>query len=276
MGGFHFGQLASWIGSMPWLDWAALVCGWACLGGYAAGSGRMGQSRASLLGASYLERKAWGEAMLRRDNRIVDASLIASLNSVNTFFASTTILIVGALLALLGAPSRVADIGAAASALPWSEAAGAPVEAKLALLMSFFGYAFFKFTWAIRQLNFAALCVGSAPLAGTMDGTDMERKALRFADLASFSGESFAQGLRAYYFAFASAAWLWNPWACAAACALVAAAMARRDFLSPTVASLTGSGGIQAKRYARMAEEVGGRMGAPGRARDAQGADGNS
>ena len=175
---------------------------------------------------------------------------------MNVFFASTTILIVGALLALLGTPSRVADIAAAAAALPWSET-GAPVEGKLAVMMSFFGYAFFKFTWAIRQLNFAALCVGSAPVAGSLARGDVETMASRFADLASFSGESFAQGLRAYYFAFATASWLWNPAACACACMLVLLAMARRDFASPTVSSMTGGGGIQARRYARVAEKVG-------------------
>jgi uncharacterized membrane protein len=82
------------------------------------------------------------------------------------------------------------------------------------LLTAVFVYAFFRFTWSLRQYSFGALLVASAPDPTAFErlGED-ERK--RFADRAGgivgLAAETFNDGLRAYYFAFAAAAWLFSP-----------------------------------------------------------------
>src|SRR3977135_3498468 len=53
------------------------------------------------------------EGILRlthRENRIADVALMASLSSSATFFASTTIIIIGGLFAMLGGTAKVVEI----------------------------------------------------------------------------------------------------------------------------------------------------------------------
>src|SRR5260370_1379618 len=57
--------------------------------------------RGSLNSRMDAERAAWMRNLLTRDNRIVDASLLASLQNGTAFFASTSLIAVGGSLALL-------------------------------------------------------------------------------------------------------------------------------------------------------------------------------
>ncbi|HTO46676.1 MAG TPA: DUF599 domain-containing protein, partial [Burkholderiales bacterium] len=81
-------------------------------------------------------------------------------------------------------------------------------ELKLLLLVSIFVYAFFKFTWSLRQFNFVGILIGAAPACEAAPEDDVWQRAGAMAVLA---GEDFNQGLRAYYFAFAALGWFVNP-----------------------------------------------------------------
>src|SRR5262245_29941540 len=55
-------------------------------------------------------RAMWARRMVERDNRMVDVNIVRNLTRSSQFFASTTLLILGALLALLGYVQRAADV----------------------------------------------------------------------------------------------------------------------------------------------------------------------
>ena len=72
-----------------WLDYGALaffVVAWL---GYHIGIEFSGAHRRSLNVRMNEHRRAWMERMLERDNRIVDANIMSSLQNGTAFFAST-------------------------------------------------------------------------------------------------------------------------------------------------------------------------------------------
>jgi hypothetical protein len=87
-------------------------------------------------------------------------------------------------------------------------------DLKLVLLLAIFVFAFFRFTWSLRQYSFGALLVAAAP-----PHTELQEESARnaFAQRAGrvmgLAAESFNDGLRAYYMAFAATAWFFSPWA---------------------------------------------------------------
>jgi hypothetical protein len=150
--------------------------------------------------------------MLLRDNRIADASVIGNLERNASFFASSTLIILAGILTVLGASDRAVSLLAD---LPFVQAASREMsEVKLLSLGVVFVYAFFTFSWCMRQYNFAAVLVGSAPMLGERHVTEQERKAFaeRAARVISMAANQFNYGLRAYYFGMAALSWFINPW----------------------------------------------------------------
>jgi uncharacterized membrane protein len=210
----------------PW-DWGALACYFVAWIGYARFARRRSAVQPSLLAASNRVRRQWMLEATRRENRVVDGVVVQNLSTSPSFFASTTILIIGGLLAVLGASDHAQSLVAG---LPFAARTPSLVlDLKLVLLTSVFVYAFFRFTWSLRQYSFGALLVASAP-----DREAFERA--RFADRAGgvvgLAAETFNDGLRAYYFAFAAAAWLFSPVAFALASAGVVWVLYMREFES--------------------------------------------
>jgi uncharacterized membrane protein len=135
-----------------------------------------------------------------------------NLSSSPSFFASTTILIIGGLLAMLGASEKASEL---VSDLPFAaRTTNLVFDLKLALLASIFVYAFFRFTWSMRQYTFGALLVAAAPSAERFisEGLSREDFADRAGRLVGMAAETFNDGLRAYYLAFAVVAWFFSPW----------------------------------------------------------------
>ena len=86
----------------------------------------------------------------------------------------------------------------------------------------------------MRQYNFAAVLVGSAPMVGERHVTEQERKAFaeRTARVISMAANQFNFGLRAYYFGMATLAWFINPWFFMPVTAGVVLVLYRREFHS--------------------------------------------
>ncbi|GAA0746579.1 DUF599 domain-containing protein [Ideonella azotifigens] len=220
------------------LDWLALLVffgGWA---GYASFARRRATTRASVLGSTNHERRLWMRRTTQRENRILDGMVTQSMSSSPSFFASTTILIIGGLLAVISAGvERTEEL---VRDLPFAAHTSALVlEMKLVLLLGIFIYAFFRFTWSIRQYSFGALLVASAPLFDE-PWTEAERDA--FADRAggvmALAAEAFNDGLRGYYMAFAVVGWFFSPWIFVAATVGVIWVLFRREFHSEVLALL--------------------------------------
>lgn len=181
-------------------------------------------------------RQAWMEAASRRDLRIVDTQILGNLLTGVGFFASTTIFVLGGLMAMLGVADRatviLADIPFAATVTP------AAWEAKVMLLLLIFIYAFFKFAWAFRLANYCSITVGSMPSAAEAGKPEVERIVATAAALSAQSGHHFNRGLRAYFFALAALGWMIGAPLFMALTVLVLAVLYRREFRSKALGAL--------------------------------------
>jgi len=227
------------VAVLPWWDWAALAWFFLAWGGYARFARRRAPVQPSLLDAGNRVRRQWMLQATKRDVRVFDAVVVQNLSTGPSFFASTTILIIGGLLALLGSGDHTSSLMAE---LPFTARTSALVlDLKLVLLTGVFVYAFFRFTWSLRQYSLGAMLVASAPAHDEFPLLGEPARA-DFADRAGAmmgqAAESFNDGMRAYYFAFAAAAWLFSPLAFALGSAGVVWILYQREFHSEVLALL--------------------------------------
>lgn len=193
-----------------------------------------GKPRAhSLRAAMHRNRYSWMCQVLKRDNRMVDAHILAQLGQGTSFFASATLLILVGLFTVLGATDeavvalRQIPFAGKITLLQW--------ELRLILLIVIFVYAFFKFTWGLRQFNYCAVLVGAAPAEKNSSDPEWVQRAAWISTLAS---KDFNQGLRAYYFGLAVFAWFISSWAFMAATALVMFVLYWREYRSEALRTL--------------------------------------
>ena len=213
-------------------DLAAVLVFALCWFGYAWFAARRSTGRHSLLNVMNPLRERWLEQTLMRENRIVDSSLTANLMHSATFFSSTTVLVLGGLLALFGSVEKSADI---LQNLPFAQRSSQQLlEAKVVLLILLFVYALVKFTWSVRQFNFVTILIGS--LSPKDKITDADHIAAKSASgILKLAGENFGQGMRAYYFAAAALMWFVQPLFFIATTLVVTFMLYRMEFHSRTL-----------------------------------------
>ena len=102
----------------------------------------------------------------------------------------------------------------------------------------FFVYAFFKFTWSLRQYNYACILVGAAPFPNENIGKH-EEFAKRAGDLIANAGRHFNMALRAYYFGLATISWFIHSGIFIVMTLWVVLVIFRREFRSHTVNNLS-------------------------------------
>lgn len=210
-----------------------------CWGGYTLYAGWRSKDTPCLSSVLHLYREDWMRRMLLRDNRIADANVIGNLERNASFFASSALIIIAGILTALGASDRAVSLLAD---LPFAQPVSRSLsEMKLLALAVVFVYAFFTFSWCMRQYNFAAVLVGSAPMVGERNVNDQERRAFaeRAARVMSMAANQFNYGLRAYYFGMAALAWFVNPWFFMAFTAAVVLILYRREFHSDVLHVMT-------------------------------------
>ena len=215
---------------LPILDIAALLWFILCWSGYLAYTNQGKAHRPSLLNAMNQWREEWAFAISRRSNRIVDSQVINGLVRKETFFASTTILILASSIALMGAGDKVNQL---AAEIPFAQHTPLALwELKVAVLALVFVYAFFKFSWSIRQHSYSAILLGSIPEPESCTPAEARDHALRLARLSSLGARHFNDGIRAYYFALAELSWFINPLLFVTATTWVVVVLYRREFHS--------------------------------------------
>ena len=209
---------------------------WAGYGHYAkrrANSGR----QLSLSRALRRHREAWAERLLQRDMRMTDASLLANQERVVGFFASTTLLLMAAVLTAITTSARIAELS---SHIPFTEDQSTEqIEAKLALLLLILIYAFFKVTWSLRQYGFAAVVMGGAP--NPSEALSIEQRQMfvdNLAKLMDSAGHDNNSCLRAYYFALSVVCWLSGTIPFLAAATITVFVLYNREFGSSAVISI--------------------------------------
>lgn len=183
-----------------------------------------------LLAAMNEVREQWANALLQRDNRIVDSQVINGLMRKETFFASTTMLILASCVALMGAGDK---INALAAELPFAQRMTLALwELKIGVLAITFVYAFFKFTWSIRQHSHCAILLAAIPNPSPESDENARDMALRLSSLSALAARHFNDGIRAYYFALAELSWFFHPLLFVVATTWVVSVLYRREFHS--------------------------------------------
>jgi len=113
-------------------------------------------------------------------------------------------------------------------------------DLKLVVMTAIFVFAFFRFTWSVRQYSFGVILVAALPERERFLGDEAARDAFanRAGRLVGLAAESLNDGIRAYYMAFAAAAWFISPWACLLGTTGVIWVLYRREFHSDVLAVL--------------------------------------
>jgi len=219
------------------IDWLALAVFFSCWAGYAWFSEHSARGAGGLIRTSQRYRLDWAYRMLERDVRVTDSTLIGNLMTSVSFYANTTIYIIAGLFAALGAADKL--LGVAAD-LPFAGPGSRELlEIKLILVLGSFVFAYFKFTWSLRQFNLLSILVGAAPTGATGDPA-IDAYARQVAGCNNLAGDDFNRGIRAYYFGLAAAGWLFHPLILALAALLVCVVLYRRDYRSAALNVLRG------------------------------------
>lgn len=201
-------NITSFIKSSP-VDLFALAWFLFCWMGYSEVVDNYVQSTRGLSARMHLYRIQWMTNVLYRDNRVMDVNIVNSLHQSISFFASTSILIIAGVLAIIGASDAALDV---MRDLPIVTLPTLGIwYVKLGLMLFLFTYAYFKYTWALRQMNYASILIGAMPLP--KESMDEYIPASRRAALVlTMSAKHMNRGMRTYYFALGALAWFINPW----------------------------------------------------------------
>lgn len=219
------------------LDWLGFF-GWAvCWIAYQAVADRATTRRPNLAAAIRPFRRAWMREAFGRENRVTDAALLGNLMQSATFLASTTLLVIGGLLALMGGIDESARI---VQSLPFAQKTSLLLfELKALVLALVLVYAFLRFLWSIRQFNLVVILLGAYPPASVDRSAHCAPIIEQAARLNDLAGSNFTQGLRAYYYAVPVLLWLVNPWLLVAGSAVITIVTYHMEFRSASVAALT-------------------------------------
>ncbi|MGH1485450.1 MAG: DUF599 domain-containing protein [Cellvibrionaceae bacterium] len=177
-------------------------------------------------------RKQWMNQLIKRDMRIPDAALIANLERNVTFLASSSILVLAGLLTALASTDK---IQAVLVDVPFHMGSTSfLLHIKFFVLILIYAYAFFTFSWSMRQYGFATVVIGAAPLKEEVEedpdcAKDFIRASAKVIDMAA---HTYNYGLRAYYFSLSVLAWFINVWFFVAASTLVVIVLYLREFHS--------------------------------------------
>lgn len=212
------------------LDMVALAWFLAAWAGYAIVLDQTAHGATSLNRLMHRYREDWMRQMMRRDMRMLDGQVSASLQNGTAFFASTSLIALGGALALFHASG---DIISLVNALPFGVVpTRVQWEAKTAGLAIVLVYAFFKFAWSYRLYNYMAMMLGAAPPASEKDSAAAQDFVYRTAQLCADAGRQFNRGQRAFFFALAYLGWFVGPLPFLLTTAGVLVVMWRRQFNS--------------------------------------------
>lgn len=192
---------------MTLLDAFALGLFALCWLGYGPLLGLLARRTGTLNDDMMVVRRVWMTAMTHREvPRLVDSQLMGHTINSGGFFASTNLLLIAAVAGILFGGQQALDGFAAVGA---EDVPRRLLELKLGLVLLCLVRGLLDFIWSIRQMNYALALIGASPEAHT----EADRVALgeAAADLLNPALSAFSQGVRAYYFALAAAAWLFGP-----------------------------------------------------------------
>lgn len=176
------------------------------------------------------QRGQWVKMIQSREVRIADVNILSGLQNGSAFFGSASMLAIGAGLAVLGSSDSVA--AAIQDIVPGSADSDPLFELKIVGLILIFVYAFFKFSWSYRLINYASILVGALPQPAKSGAEETDRAITRATNFLRLSGRNFNRGQRAFNFGLAYLTWLASPWYLLGASAFVLLILVHRQFWS--------------------------------------------
>lgn len=185
----------------------------------------VGKPSVSIMMAEH--RRGWMLAFLDRVPRIFDAQILGTLRQGTAFFASTSMLALGGLLAVIGNPTPLIGVAhdfskATTPVIAW--------QLKLCFVGIFLIYGFLKFVWASRLFGYCAVVMASVP--NDPEHPDAMPRATMAGELNIRAAMNFNRGLRALYFALAALAWILGPAALGFAAIVTTYTLWGREFSS--------------------------------------------
>ncbi len=218
---------------MNWVAFAWFLACWVGYTFYAKRRARRTPESLSALLFSY--RIDWMRSLLRREARISDLALLNNLVQMVNFMATTNIFVLAGAVTVLYSSSNVLELLQHHAFV--AKTTTEEVQFKLLVLVIIFVYAFFRFTWAMRQHTFVSILIGAAPLVKGDQPLEPahEEFALQVARISDRAGHEFNYGLRSYYFALSLLTWFISPWALIPTCSAVVLVLYTREFRSKTL-----------------------------------------
>ncbi|MGR3714396.1 MAG: DUF599 domain-containing protein [Shimia sp.] len=215
------------------LDATALslvVAGWAAVGFIIENPPKNYPSVSKMMG---FYRREWMLHLIDRNTRVFDAQIVSNLRQSTAFFASTSMIAIGGLLALMGNADRVSGI---AQDITQTAESQVEIELKLAVILIFLANAFLKFVWSHRLFGYCAILMAAVP--NDCANPAAVPRAEKAAAINITASRSFNRALRSVYFAMACLAWLFGAPALIGATVVTIFVLARREFASQSRAAL--------------------------------------
>jgi len=175
-------------------------------------------------------RHAWMRELVHREQRIFDAAILQNLRDATAFFASTSLLAVGGVLALAGNPTPLETISAQLPILDGQSMGPIIWQTKLLVVALFLTSAFLRFVWANRLFGYFSVLIGAVP--NQSQDALAHHRAYQAAEISVRAAINFNRGLRAVYFALASLTWLLGPFPLILAVIATTLILWQREFTS--------------------------------------------
>lgn len=221
-----------------WINLGCLLWFLFCWLGYSRFARHMAKRTECIASVMHRLRLDWMQQLLFREQRVSDASIIANLERNVSFMASTSILVLAGLLTAIASANEISQM---LTQLPFiAGATSGQLQFKLLVLVCVFIYAFFTFTWSLRQFGFCGVIVGATPCHDVHELSPEQQQAYarHSGKVLDQAAHSYNFGLRAYYFAMAILAWFVHPLLFVFSVALVVSILYRREFHSSTLQAL--------------------------------------
>lgn len=218
------------------LDFIAVIWFLVLWSGYTLVAKRKAKTVSCLSFELRRKRNHWMQQMLNRDNKMADVALISTLERNVSFFASSTLLILAGLLTALASSASISEV--LSYLTPWATQNKETIQVKILFLALIYVFAFFQFTWSLRQYGFGGVLIGAAPDGRAMKAEEQALYANRTAKVIDQAGHSFNYGLRSIYFSLATLSWFIDPRLFMASSVIVLLIMRHREFHSKVLKAL--------------------------------------
>ena len=184
----------------------------------------------SMSGLMARKRREWMLVLAERDLRIVDTSIMTTLQNGTVFFASTCIFAIGGSFALMSSTDIVLTLY---KDLPLTGAeTRTGFELKVLGLALIFIYSFFKFAWASRLFNYCSILIGAIAEPDKANHKTRQKQALVAAEMNIIASRHFTAGLRGIFFALGYLGWFVGPYVFVFTTVFVVLVVIRRQYFS--------------------------------------------